>query len=226
MSRRAQRSTQTLRRIQINLRRLGFVSNGRQAVDSTSLDILHFVSANAGIVPVAKVNGPVRRNRYVRGAKPGIGRAHGVLRLQRKAGAIRRQKISFYISFTGLGVDQLATVFFRQQFTFINHQATGSPGAGARDIGNHTRKFGMKMRPLVFTPAPTARTPISEVPSFHDIVDPNPGVPIIVVVGLPDIAKGIQRQFVGIAKIMTENCEVRPVRIDTECTAGIVRPRP
>ena len=80
----------------------------------------------------------------------------------------------------------------------------------------------MKMGSLVGSPRASAGSPEAKVASFQDKIQPHPGIAVIVIVGLPDVAEGIQRQLVRITKVVGKNAEIRSVRIDSQDRARIV----
>src|SRR5688572_26069647 len=99
----------------------------------------------------------------------------------------------------------MAPVLGWQQLPFINDQPAGSARTQATDIGNDSRQLRVKMRPTVNSPALAARSPVAEIASFKHVVQTHPGIAVVIVVGLPDVAKGIGGKFVWISEIVAEH---------------------
>ena len=71
----------------------------------------------------------------------------------------------------------------------------------------------MEMRPTVFAPTLAAGSPIAEISKRQDVVEPRPGVAVVVVVRLPHAAKRVDGQLIRIAEVTADDREVRSVQV-------------
>ena len=64
---------------------------------------------------------------------------------------------------------------------------------------------------------------VTEIAGFHKIVDAHASIAVVIVVGLPERAEGINGDFVRVAEIMGEDFDAGAIGIATEGHAVLVR---
>src|SRR5262245_51763575 len=109
----------------------------RQTINSTALGVHHLMATYARVVPITNVDGPVGRDRKIGRTEPGIRSTHRVLDLGRITSSVRRDEIRINQALAGLGVNQLTAVFLREQFPFVDYEATRCAGTRSSDVGNN-----------------------------------------------------------------------------------------
>ena len=81
------------------------------------------------------------------------------------------------------------------------------------------------MGPAILEPCPVQRAAKSVVPAFQVVDQPRPRIPVVVVIRLEDVAEGIHCDLVRIPEVLTDDLDVRPVRIHAQRGAfEIARP--
>src|SRR5262245_44911645 len=84
----------------------------------------------------------------------------------------------------------------------------------------------MKVGAVILVPATSARSPVPKVASLHHVIQADPGVTVVVVIGLPDVPERVERQLVRIAKIVTQYCQVGSIGIHSQSRPRVKRPTP
>src|SRR5204863_5165489 len=77
---------------------------------------------------------------------------------------------------------------------------------------------------FVLLPSTAARAPVAIIPALENIIEARPGIAIVVVVALPDVAERIERQLVRVPEVVAEHREVCTIRVHAQRATGIVRP--
>ena len=192
--------------------------------DPAALDVKHGVPAHDRILPVGHEDRAVRSDSNVAGPEDRIGARHCVLRLHRVASAIGAHEEGLDQALARLGMQQLVAVLGRQQFPFVEHQPGRRSRSGAGHVRQRSGPLLVKVRAPILAPAPAAGTPVAEVGPFHHIQQAGPLVAVIIVVGLPDRAEGVQRNLVGIAGIVGKHAKITAIGLNCLHGGGKIGP--
>ena len=114
-----------------------------------------------------------------------------------------------------------------EEFAFVDADAGGRACAGVEQVGHDAGvvlvPFGLTLSvseaPLAGLCARLAPVcagdfvGVAEVAAFHDVVDADAAVAVVVVVGLPDGAEGVDGDLVVVAEVLGEGLEVGAVEV-------------
>src|SRR5579872_3553890 len=180
------------------------------------------MTADHRVIPIREEDRSVGCNHNIGGPKPSVGGGHGLFGILGGTGPGIFEEVAIDHALASLGMQQLAPVFLRQQFSLVRYDAARRSCAEPRDIRHHARKFVVEMGAFVFLPAPPAGAPIAVAAALENVIQAGPGVAVIVVVALPYAAERIDRQLVRVAKIVAQDRQLRAVWIHAQRAAGIV----
>ena len=190
--------------------------------------VRHVVTADARVIPVGHEDRSVRCHADVAGTEPRILAREDVLDRGIVARARLRDRIGPHHARSGVAVDELVLEDFRQQLAFVDCNAGGRTCAGLQQVGHDSRivempvtlgNLALPSRALL-TPARAGQfVAVAEIAVLHHVVDADALVAVIVVVGLPNGAERIHRQFIVVAEVVSQDLDPREVLVQSECEA-------
>src|SRR3954465_9395161 len=196
----------------------------------------HLMTAHAGIIPIAHIERAVGGNANVRRAKPFASRrivgGEDVVDFGFVTGAILFDWIGADNASAGIGVDCLAVEALGKRFAFVNKNAAGSAGAGLEKVRHDAgivlmpvaqRNFVLPIAALLRPAFAVHFVGVTVVAVVENVIDADALVAVVVVIGLPHAAEGIDADFVVVAKIVSEHLEIAAVEIAAENHALAIR---
>src|SRR5205807_1007774 len=134
----------------------------------------------------------------IRWAKPVVRAGDEVDLFHFIAGAFRLYNEAADFARAGVGVQDLALVLLGQQRSFVPAHAGRRAEPGTKDFVDDT---GLFLVPVRFA---FATGPIAVVAAGHDVADARLLVAVVVVVAGPNLAEAVDRWFIFIAEVMSD----------------------
>ena len=222
--------------VQVNLRYRPATTGRRNPIDPALLGITHAVAADAGVIPVGHQQRTVGGDADVTRPEPLISRTvNQRLSDSRIAGTGWLGQVGPNNIGTGIAVNQLAPVFRRQQAALVDADAGRRTGARQQQVWHHAwvvlvpvlqRHLRLEVGAGNPPAGPRQFVDVAVVAVFHHPVDADAAVAVVVVVALPEAAKGIDCNLIVIPEVVAENLKVAAIWLaakDHALSEGVAR---
>ena len=129
-------------------------------------------------------------------------------------------------------MDDLVLPSGGQKTAFIDHDAGGRPCAGQQQIGHHARvievpvaarNFLLAVGPVIRPASSRELVTIAIIAKFHDVIDANALIAVVIIIALPDRAKAIDRDLPVIAEVPSEGFDATAIGFATKDQSLLIR---
>ncbi len=172
------------------------------------------MAADAGVVPVGQDHAAVRGHADVAQTEPRIRAGHQQFLFQFVARPLRLDVEGAKLARPGVGVQQLAVVFLRQQRAFVEADAGRAAEAGSQHFMNDARLL------LVPVALAGAARVVAVIAAGHHVADARLLAAVVVVVGEPNFAETVDAAFVIVAEVVGDQFQVLAVHVAAPDGAG------